>query len=145
MARCTFTGETICFGSLEFTADRFDRLSLSPEGNDSGTAVIGMVHIGSPSLHIALEESSDKGNAALCDGGSSGFPVPRGCNVVTLIVPITTIGEHSDTSNHLNGPAVNHRTTTRYMANPRAVGLSERATSMDRARQINVEPRPAQW
>jgi hypothetical protein len=27
-------GETICFGSFEFTADRFGNLSLSLEGND---------------------------------------------------------------------------------------------------------------
>jgi hypothetical protein len=30
-------GETICFESLEFTANRFGNLSLSPEGNDSAS------------------------------------------------------------------------------------------------------------
>jgi hypothetical protein len=37
-----------------------------------------------------LEESSDEGDIASGGGGSSGFPNPRWCNVVTPIVPITT-------------------------------------------------------
>jgi hypothetical protein len=36
-------GETICFGSLEFIADRFSDLSLSPEGNDSGVVCLAFV------------------------------------------------------------------------------------------------------
>jgi hypothetical protein len=36
-----FPSETIWFGSLEFTVDRFSNLSLSPEGNDSGIVFIG--------------------------------------------------------------------------------------------------------
>jgi hypothetical protein len=56
-------GKTICFGSLEFTADRFCRLSLSLEGDDSGVVFIGMVHSGSPSLDTVLEESFDESDA----------------------------------------------------------------------------------
>jgi hypothetical protein len=52
-------GETICFGSLEFTTNRFDRLSLFPEGDDSCAVFIGMMHSGSPYLHTVLKESSE--------------------------------------------------------------------------------------
>jgi hypothetical protein len=61
-------GESICFGSLEFTADRFGCPSLSPKGDDSGTVFIGMMHNGSPSLYTILEESSDEGGTTLGKG-----------------------------------------------------------------------------
>jgi hypothetical protein len=82
--------ETICFGSLEFTVDRFSNMSLSPEAQDLGAIFIGMVHSESPSLHIILRESFDEGNVASGGGGSSGFPGPRACNVVTPTIPIAT-------------------------------------------------------
>jgi hypothetical protein len=69
-------GETIYFGSLEFTTDHFGRLSLSPNGEDSGAIFVGMVHSGSSSLHTALEELSDEGNATSGKGGSFGLPDP---------------------------------------------------------------------
>jgi hypothetical protein len=69
-------GETICFGILEFITDRFGDLSLSPEGNDSGAMFIGMVHNGLPYLHTILEESSDEGDIASGEGGSSGISSP---------------------------------------------------------------------
>jgi hypothetical protein len=47
-----------------------------------------MVHNGSPSLHTALEESSDEDSAVSGTRGSSGSPGPRGCNVVTPTDPI---------------------------------------------------------
>jgi hypothetical protein len=63
-------GETIYFGSLEITIDRFGNLSLSPKGNDSGAIFIGMVHSGSPSLHTILQESFNEGNTASSGGGA---------------------------------------------------------------------------
>jgi hypothetical protein len=68
-------GETIHFGSLEFTADRFDNMSFSPEGSDSGVIFEGMVHKGLPSLHTILKDSSNEGNIVLGSGGSSDYPL----------------------------------------------------------------------
>jgi hypothetical protein len=45
-------GETICIGSLEFTADCFSNMSLSLEGNDLGAIFVGMVHIAGRHLYI---------------------------------------------------------------------------------------------
>jgi hypothetical protein len=84
-------GETICFRSLEFIAGRFGSLSISPEGNDSYTIFVGMVHSGSSSLHTILEESTDVCGTSSSGGGRSSFPIYRGCNMVTPTVPITTI------------------------------------------------------
>jgi hypothetical protein len=80
----------ICFGSLEFTIDRFSNLSLSPKGEDSAAIFVGMVHSGSPSLHTILEESSHEGDAASGGEGSFRFLDPRWCNMVTPTVPIAT-------------------------------------------------------
>jgi hypothetical protein len=71
-------GETIYFGSLEFTTDRFGKLSLSMEGNDSGAKFVRMVHIKLPSLYTTLQESSDNSDIASGRGGSSGFPALEG-------------------------------------------------------------------
>jgi hypothetical protein len=51
--------------------DRFSRLNLSPEGDDSGVVFIGM-------MHTILVESSDEGGMALGEGGISGSLVPEG-------------------------------------------------------------------
>jgi hypothetical protein len=71
-------GETICFSSLEFTTYCLGCLSLSPKEDESGTLFVGMVHSRMPSLHTALEDSSDEGGAASGKGGSSGSPGPEG-------------------------------------------------------------------
>jgi hypothetical protein len=99
--------ETICYGSLKFTT----------EGEDSCIIFVGMVHNGSPSLHTVLEESSDKGDTTSGGGGTSGFPSPRGCNVVTPTVPIATTPlpkKHSVASNDPDDPAADRHTTTRH-------------------------------
>jgi hypothetical protein len=83
-------GETIRFGSLEFTIDCLGHQSLSSEESDSVAIFVGMVHNGPLSLHTTLKDSSSEGGATSCAGGSSKSPGHRGCNVVTLTVPITT-------------------------------------------------------
>jgi hypothetical protein len=72
------------------STDRFDNLSLSPKGNDSGIVFIGMVHNGSLSLHTILKESTDKVDTISSGRGNSGFPILRQCIVMNLTAPITT-------------------------------------------------------
>jgi hypothetical protein len=67
--------ETIHFRSLDFIAGRFRSMSIYPEGNESGTVFIGMVHSKSPSLHTILEESANEGDTTSSGGGNSGFPI----------------------------------------------------------------------
>jgi hypothetical protein len=62
-------GETIHFGSLDFTANCLGRLSLSPKERDSDTIFIGMVHSGSPSLLTTLEDSYNEDGATSSTGG----------------------------------------------------------------------------
>jgi hypothetical protein len=63
-------GETIRFGSSEFTADCLDSLSLPHKEHDSCAFFIRMVHNGSPSLRIALGDSSDEDSATSGTGGA---------------------------------------------------------------------------
>jgi hypothetical protein len=69
-------GSTIHFDSLEFTADRLGRLSLSPKEWDSCAIFVGMVHIGSPSLRTTLDESSNEDGATSGIEETSGSPGP---------------------------------------------------------------------
>jgi hypothetical protein len=64
-------GETICFGSLEFSAECFGNLSLSDEGKVSCVVIMWMVHSRLQSLHTILEDSVDEG-----DTSSSGGEAP---------------------------------------------------------------------
>jgi hypothetical protein len=63
-------GETIRFGSLEFIANHFSSMGLSPEGNDLGTVFVGMVHSGLSSLHTILEESANEDDTTSSGGGT---------------------------------------------------------------------------
>jgi hypothetical protein len=83
-------GKTICFRIMEFIIDSFNNLSVSPEVNASYDIFVGMVQSGLPSLHVILEESTGEDESTSSEGGSSGFTFSRGCNVVTLTIPITT-------------------------------------------------------
>jgi hypothetical protein len=100
------SGETIYFDSLEFTVDRFGRLSLSHKGNVLGALFVGMVHSGSPSLHTIIEQSSDDDGVSLREAGSSRSPGPRGCNMVTPTVPIVTTPAPESTLALLTIPTV---------------------------------------
>jgi hypothetical protein len=104
-------GKTIFFGSLEFTADCFGNLSLSPEGDDLGVVFVVVVHSRPLSLHTVLEESYDEGNATMAGGVSCSFLSPRGCNVVTQAVPITTTPPLESTPALPNIPTVQMQTT----------------------------------
>jgi hypothetical protein len=64
--------ETILFGSLEFIADCFGDLSLSPKGSDSGAIFVGSSRSGSPSLWPMMEESTEEFyTTSSIEGGSS--------------------------------------------------------------------------
>jgi hypothetical protein len=53
--------EIVHFGSLEFIADCFSGLSLSPMRNDSGITFMGSTHCGPPSpLRAMLEDSVEE-------------------------------------------------------------------------------------
>jgi hypothetical protein len=71
-----------------------------------------MVHSGSPYLHTVLKDSSDEGGTASGEGGSSRSPEPRGCNVVTLTIPIITTLMLKNTLALLTIPTVLVRTIT---------------------------------
>jgi hypothetical protein len=71
-------GETICFSSLEFTADCFGRLSLSPEEGDSDALCVGMVHSGSPSLHPPSRIPPMKAVLPRAKGEALDSPAPEG-------------------------------------------------------------------
>jgi hypothetical protein len=75
-------GETIRFGSLEFIADCFDNLSISPEGIDLGTIFMGMAHSGSQSLHAILKESTGEDDSTSSEVESFDFPISQDCKVV---------------------------------------------------------------
>jgi hypothetical protein len=70
-----------------------------------------MVCSGSPSLHAILNESASEDDSSLKDGGSSGFPIYRGCNMVTPAIPIMATRLPEDTPALQTIPAILQRTT----------------------------------
>jgi hypothetical protein len=82
-------GETICFSSLEFTADYFKRLSLSPEEDNSGAIFIGMVHSGSPSFTPLLRTPLTKVASPQVKEGAPDPLTPRVQLLDTLPMPST--------------------------------------------------------
>jgi hypothetical protein len=132
--------ETILFGSFEFIADRFGRPSLSPKGNDSGAAFVGMVHSGSLLLHAILKESTDEGDIASSGGGSSNIPISRGCNVVTPSVPITTTPLSEGTKSPLTIATVLLWTVIRHPD----IGLLPEQQARAHAQQDDAEQRATQ-
>jgi hypothetical protein len=94
---------------MEFIIDHFD--NRSPKGNDSCAVFVGMAHSGSPSLHAILEESSTKDHSASSNGVSSGFPIPRDCNMATPTFPITTMTLSEETTVLQTIPVIQQWTT----------------------------------
>jgi hypothetical protein len=77
-----------------------------PEGKDSGAVFVGVAHSGSPSLHVILEEFTGEDDSTSSEGRSSSFPISRGYNMVTLIIPITTTPPSEGTPVPLTIPTV---------------------------------------
>jgi hypothetical protein len=61
-----------------------------------------MTHSGSPSLYTILEESPSEDDSALSEGERSGSPLPRVCNTVMSVVPITTMPPLEETAGWKN-------------------------------------------
>jgi hypothetical protein len=96
-------GEIVCFGSLEFIADFFGCLSLSPGGGDSDAIFIGMTCSGSPSLQTIMEDSPNEFYMASSREGSSDLPVSRRLHMGAS-------SAHRHASNH-HGPTIRAATT----------------------------------
>jgi hypothetical protein len=134
-------GETIYYGRLEFNADHFVDLTLSPEGNDSGTIFMGMVPSASPSQHTILEESIDEDDTTSNGMGSSGLPISQGCNAVTPTAPITTTSPLENTPVLLTIPTVPLRTAIPQPYTWHPLDQLEEQQARAHARLANAERR----
>jgi hypothetical protein len=82
--------ETIHFGSLEFIADCFGGLRLSPKGSDSGIIFMGATYSGSPSLRAMIEDSIEELYTASSGEGGSGLPFSLRHGKGTPPAPVAT-------------------------------------------------------
>jgi hypothetical protein len=126
-------GETICFDSLEFIANRFDHLNLSPEGDDPGAIFVGMMHSGhrlctlssrSPPIEMTWPQAKGEALDPPAPRVQHGDPnCPHHHHIATR--------EHASTPNHPDGHGEDRRTATKCRAPSRAVaGLSGGAASV---------------
>jgi hypothetical protein len=91
-------GKTICFGSLEFIADCFSGLSLSPSGDGSDATFMGSTHNGPPSpLRAMIGNSTEEFHTASSGEGGSGLPSPIRHGTGASPSPATTIAWPKDT------------------------------------------------
>jgi hypothetical protein len=67
-------GKIVCFRGLEFIADCFGDLSLSPKGSNSGVVFMGSTCSGSPSLWDMIEDSTKE--FYLASSGEGGLHPP---------------------------------------------------------------------
>jgi hypothetical protein len=98
--------EAMLLKDLEFIANHLEKLSLSPEGDDSSTIVEGMDHNRSLSLHAILEESLSEHDSASSEEESSDFPIPKVCNAVISAIPIARTPPPEETPTPQIVPAV---------------------------------------
>jgi hypothetical protein len=85
-------GNTIRLRSLEFIADHFSGLSLSPMGDSSDAAVIGSTRSGPPSpLRAMTGDSIEEFHTGTDGEGSVNLPSPRRHGTGALTTPATTI------------------------------------------------------
>jgi hypothetical protein len=85
-------GKTVCFGSLEFIADYFGGLSLSPRGSNSDATLMCPTHGEPPSpLRAMIEDSTEEFH--MDSSREEGFahpPSPRRHNTGDPPTPVTT-------------------------------------------------------
>jgi hypothetical protein len=85
-------GETICFGSLEFIADYFSGLSLSPRRDGSDAVVVGSSRSEPPSrLRAMIGDSLEEFHTASDGEGGVDLPSPRWHGTGASPTPATTI------------------------------------------------------
>jgi hypothetical protein len=84
-------GEHVHLGNIEFIADYFGGLSLSPRRGNEGTAFLGSTHSGaSTSQRAMIEDSLEEFLMASSDKGSFGHPFPRWHSTGASFSPTTT-------------------------------------------------------
>ena len=84
-------GDTFRFGTLEFIDDCFGSLDVFDGGDIPRAVFVGMTRSEPDSLHTILETVEDEDITASDEGGSSGFPTSRECNMVAP--PVSDTGE----------------------------------------------------
>jgi hypothetical protein len=88
--------ETVCLGSLEFIADCFGSLSLSPMGSHLDAIFVGTTHSRSPSLRAMIEDSIDKFYTTSSGEGSFDLSVSQRHDIGALPAPIATMPRSED-------------------------------------------------
>jgi hypothetical protein len=90
--------EIVCFGSLDFIADYFGGLSLSPRRDGSDTTFMGSTHNRSPSpLRAMIGDSTEEFHMALGREGGSGLPSLRRHGTGAPPTPATSISWSENT------------------------------------------------
>jgi hypothetical protein len=93
-----FLGETGRFGSLEFIADCFGGLSLSPNGDGSDAAFMGLTRSGPPSrLRAMIGDSTEEFHMVSGGEGGSDLPSPKRHGARAPSTPATAIAWPEDT------------------------------------------------
>jgi hypothetical protein len=86
-----YLGETVHLGNLEFIADYFGSLNISPRRGDSGTTFMGSTHSGASSAQWPMIEDSAKEflTTSSRDGGF-GLPSPTRHGTGAPSTPVIT-------------------------------------------------------